>query len=90
MTSSAIISTSSSSQTARTAVSQPIGGMMKPPEEITGSMMTAETVSGPSRRIASRSSRARRAISSASVPPARSRKGWGGFTLTKPGTSSGA
>ena len=48
MTSSAIISTSSSSQIARTARSQPIGGMMKPPEEITGSMMTADTVSGPS------------------------------------------
>src|SRR5207245_5341101 len=58
MTSSAIISTSSSSQMARTAASQPIGGMMKPPEEITGSMITADTVSGPSLTIASRSSRA--------------------------------
>ena len=75
MTSSAIISTSRSSQILRTAVSQPMGGMTKPPEEITGSMITAETVSGPSFSIASRSSRARRSTSSASVPVPRSRNG---------------
>src|SRR2546425_5837054 len=52
MTSSAIISTSSSSQIARTARSHPSGGMMNPPDESTGSMMTAETVSAPSLTIA--------------------------------------
>ena len=86
MTSSAIISTSSSSQMARTARSQPIGGMMKPPEEITGSMITADTVSGPSLTIASRSSRARRCTSASSVPVPRSRNGYGGATFVKPGT----
>ena len=54
MTSSAIMRTSSSSQTARTARSQPSGGMMKPPDDTMGSRITAETVSGPSRSIASR------------------------------------
>ena len=73
ITSSAISSTSSSSQSARTARSQPIGGMMKPPDESTGSMITAETVSGPSRSMAARSSPMRRAMRSASLPPCRSR-----------------
>ena len=90
MTSSAIISTSSSSQMARTARSQPIGGMMKPPEEMTGSMMTADTVSGPSVTIAWRSSRARRCTSSSSVPLPRSRNGYGGAILAKPGTCRSA
>ncbi len=66
-----------------------MGGMMKPPDESTGSMITAETVSGPSRRIVARSSPMRRAMRSASLPPCRSRKGWGGATFTNPGTSSG-
>ena len=88
MTSSAIISTSSSSQTERTARSQPIGGMMKPPEEMTGSMITADTLSGPSVTIACRSSRARRWTSSSSVPLPRSRYGYGGVTLANPGTCS--
>jgi hypothetical protein len=73
MTSSAIISTSSSSQMARTFLSHPMGGMMKPPDDSTGSRITADTVSGPSRTIASRSSRPRRSISSSSVPAPRSR-----------------
>ncbi len=68
MTSSAIMRTSSSSQTARTARSQPSGGMMKPPDDTMGSRITADTVSGPSRSIASRSPAARRATSSSSVP----------------------
>ncbi len=67
-----------------------MGGMMKPPEESTGSMITADTVSGPSRTMASRISAIRRAISSASLPPARSRNGCGGLTFAKPGTSRGA
>src|SRR5262249_54903967 len=41
MTSSAIISTSSSSQTSRTRSSQPSGGMMQPPALRHGSRMTA-------------------------------------------------
>ena len=59
---------------------------MKPPDEITGSMITADTVSGPSFTIASRSSRARRLTSSSSVPVPRSRYGYGGVTFAKPGT----
>ena len=75
MTSSAIISTSRSSQILRTALSQPMGGMMKPPELTTGSMITAETVSGPSLTMASRSSPARRSTRASSVPVPRSRNG---------------
>ncbi len=90
MTSSAISRTSSSSQIARTARSQPSGGMMKPPEDRIGSRITAETVSGPSRRMASRNAAARRSTSSASVPSPRSRNGCGGATFAKPGSWSGA
>jgi hypothetical protein len=50
-----------------------MGGMMKPPEEMTGSMITPTPVSGPSRMIVSRSSRTRRSTSWASVPVPRSR-----------------
>src|SRR5207245_972774 len=84
MTSSAIISTSSSSQIARTARSQPSGGMMNPPDESTGSMITAETVSAPSSTIASLSSLARRCTSCSSVPAPRSRNGYGRATFVEP------
>jgi hypothetical protein len=84
ITSSAIKSTSSSSQIRRTSRSQPMGGMMKPPEDSTGSWITAETVSGPSRTIASRNSRARRCTSSSSLPVPRSRNGYGAVTFANP------
>ena len=75
---------------ARTAESQPSGGMMKPPDESTGSMMTADTVPAPSLTIASRNSVARRCTSCSSVPVPRSRKGYGGATLVKPAGCSAA
>ena len=60
---------------------------MTPPAPISGSAITAPTVSGPSRRIVSSSSAPRReANASSSSPGSAKRYMWGHVTWMKPGS----